>query len=179
MPQAPTPKKKCVFLDRDGVLNKELGDYLVNLDDLIIPEGVPEALRLLKSAGFLLIVITNQAGIAKGLYSADLVFAIHDEMQKASGGSLDDIYFSPNHEKFTGRSLSRKPDSLMIEKAMAKYKIDPAQSWMVGDRDRDMEAGRKAGLKTIQIVSGEVSSIGDFTAGNLFDAANIIVEAAL
>jgi D-glycero-D-manno-heptose 1,7-bisphosphate phosphatase len=179
MPQAPNPKTKCVFLDRDGVLNKELGDYLVNLDDLIIPDGVPEALILLKKAGFLLIVITNQAGIAKGLYNADFVFAIHDEMQKASGRSLDDIYFSPDHEKFTGRSLSRKPDSLMIEKAIAKYKIDPAQSWMIGDRNRDVEAGRKAGLKTIQIVSGDESSIGDYAAKNLLEAAGIIVDPAV
>ena len=64
----------------------------------------------------------------------------------------------------------------MIEKAIAKYKIDPAQSWMVGDRNRDVEAGRKAGLKTIQIIAGNESATGDYAAGNLLDAANIILE---
>lgn len=174
------PKKpKCVFLDRDGVLNEDLGDYLFKLDELVVPEGVPEALTLLKQAGYLLIVITNQAGISKGLYKADAVFAIHEEMQKISGGALDDIYFSPYHERYSGKSLSRKPGSLMLEKAIAKYKIDTSHSWMVGDRDRDVEAGRKCGLKTIQIVSGDEVSIGDYTAINLLEAAKIVLQTEL
>ncbi len=169
------PIHKCVFLDRDGVLNKELGDYLFNLEDLVIPDGVPEALHLLKKAGFLLIVITNQAGIAKGLYTADAVFAMHERMQEISGISLDDIYFSPYHEKYSSRSLSRKPDSLMLEKAIAKYKIDASQSWMVGDRERDVVAGKKADLRTIQIVSENETSAGDYAAVNLLEAAKIIL----
>jgi D-glycero-D-manno-heptose 1,7-bisphosphate phosphatase len=75
-------QNKCVFLDRDGVLNEDCPDYLYTLEALVIPEGVAEALKLLKNAGYLLIVITNQAGIAKGLYTADNVYAIHEAMQE-------------------------------------------------------------------------------------------------
>jgi D-glycero-D-manno-heptose 1,7-bisphosphate phosphatase len=169
-------QSKCVFLDRDGVLNKELGDYLAKLEDLIIPEGVPEGLKLLKDAGFLLIVITNQAGIAKGLYGPELVYAIHEQMQEASGRILDDLYFSPYHPDFSGKSLSRKPDSLLIEKAIAKYDINPDGSWMIGDRSRDMEAGHKAGLRTIHVVTGNENSAGEFAAANLLEAAKIILK---
>jgi len=170
------PTTKCVFLDRDGVLNEELGDYLYRPEDLIIPEGVVEGLQLLKKAGYLLIVITNQAGIARGLYNADAVYAIHEQMQEASGNILDDIYFSPHHPEFSGKSLSRKPDSLLLEKAIAKYDVDPDQSWMIGDRVRDMEAGHKAGLKTIQVVSENEPSAGNFAAANLLEAAKIVLN---
>ena len=170
------PTTKCVFLDRDGVLNEELGDYLYRPEDLIIPEGVVEGLQLLKKAGYLLIVITNQAGIARGLYNADAVYAIHEQMQEASGNILDDIYFSPHHPEFSGKSLSRKPDSLLLEKAIAKYDVDPDQSWMIGDRIRDMEAGHKAGLKTIQVVSEHEPSAGNFAAANLLEAAKIVLN---
>lgn len=167
---------KCVFLDRDGVLNEDCPDYLYKLEELVIPEGVTEALRLLKEAGYLLIVITNQAGIAKGLYSADHVYAIHEAMQKASDHALDDLYFSPYHPAYSGASLSRKPGSLLIEKAMAKYDIDPAQSWMIGDRDRDMEAGKNVGLKTVHIIPDAADSTGDYTAINLLEAAKLILQ---
>ncbi|MCF2490337.1 HAD-IIIA family hydrolase [Dyadobacter sp. CY347] len=170
------PKTKCIFLDRDGVLNEDCPDYLYELEKLVIPEGVVEALQALKKAGYLLVVITNQAGIAKGLYNADNVYAIHEAMQQASGNALDDLYFSPYHPNVSGVSLSRKPGSLMLEKAIAKYNIDVEQSWMIGDRDRDMEAGRNAGAKTIQIVPENEASTGDFAAVSLFEAAKIILE---
>lgn len=176
MPQALPPKAKCVFLDRDGVLNEEIGDYIQKIEDLIIPEGVPEALQLLKSASFLLIVITNQAGIAKGLYGPELVYAIHEKMQEASGNALDGLYFSPYHPSVSGKSLSRKPDSLMLEKAIARYDIDPHQSWMIGDRARDCEAGKKVELQTIHIISGDEISAGDFAAANLLAAARLILS---
>nr|WP_295926032.1 HAD family hydrolase [uncultured Dyadobacter sp.] len=167
---------KCVFLDRDGVLNEDCPDYLYELEKLVIPEGVPEALRLLKDAGYLLIVITNQAGIAKGLYTAADVYAIHEAMQNVSDNALDDLYFSPYHPAYSGNSLSRKPGSLLIEKAMAKYDIDPAQSWMIGDRDRDMEAGKNVGLKTVHIIPNAEDSTGDYTAVNLLEAARLILQ---
>lgn len=169
-------QNKCVFLDRDGVLNEDCPDYLYKLEELVIPEGVTEALRMLKEAGYLLIVITNQAGIAKGLYSADNVYAIHEAMQKASDNALDDLYFSPYHPAYSGNSLSRKPGSLLIEKAMAKYDIDPRQSWMIGDRDRDMEAGKNVGLKTVHIIPDAADSTGDYAAVSLLEAAKLILQ---
>ncbi|MCF2520701.1 HAD-IIIA family hydrolase [Dyadobacter sp. CY351] len=170
------PKTKCIFLDRDGVLNEDCPDYLYELEKLIIPEGVPEALKAFKKAGFLLIVVTNQAGIAKGLYTAANVHAIHEAMQKVSDNALDDLYFSPYHPSVSGVSLSRKPGSLMLEKAIAKYNIDVTKSWMIGDRDRDMEAGKNVGARTIQIVPETEASTGDFAAVSLFEAAKIILE---
>lgn len=171
------PKTKCVFLDRDGVLNEDCPDYMYDLGKLVIPKGVPEALQMLKSAGYLLIVVTNQAGIAKGLYTAENVYAIHEAMQQVSGNALDDLYFSPYHPQYSGASLSRKPGSLMLEKAIGKYNIDPEQSWMIGDRDRDMQAGKNAGVRTIHIVHENEKSEGDYAAANLLEAAKIILKA--
>src|SRR5688572_17454743 len=129
--------RPCVFLDRDGVLNAERGDYTYRTEDFEIINGVPEALNLLKENGYLLIVITNQAGIAKGLYTKEQVFACHDKLQHACGNIIDALYFAPLHPTVS-ESLSRKPDSLMLEKAIAKFNIDPEKSWLVGDKKRDL-----------------------------------------
>ncbi len=168
-------KVKCVFLDRDGVLNVDLNDYLYNLDDLVIPEGVPEALKMLKAAGYLLVVITNQAGIAKGRYTSKEVYMIHDAIQTVSDRVIDAIYYAPYHPEFSGNSLSRKPGTLMLEKATAKYNIDLEKSWMVGDRDGDMQAGKKMGVKTIHILPSPETSTGDFHAQSLWEAAKLIL----
>lgn len=142
---------KCIFLDRDGVLNQDTAGYLFLPEQLQIPEGACTALQQLKSAGYLLIVITNQAGIAKGLYKADDVRACHDFFQRQCNYLLDDLYFSPHHPDYTSNSLLRKPESLMIEKALAKYDINPSESWIIGDRERDVQAGHKAGVRAIRI----------------------------
>ena len=170
-------KKKCVFLDRDGVLNTDEQYYTYRLEDVFLAEGVAEALRQLQEAGYLLIVITNQAGIAQKLYGPAEVRAVHDSIQELSGVTLDDLYFSPHHPEHSSRSLRRKPDSLMIEKAMAKHHIDPAQSWMIGDRLSDVQAGRKAGVKTIFIGKRETEGdLGDFQANDLLEATNVILS---
>jgi D-glycero-D-manno-heptose 1,7-bisphosphate phosphatase len=96
--------------------------------------------------------------------------------RKCSHNALDDLYFSPYHPAHSGNSLSRKPGSLMLEKAIAKYNIDPDQSWMIGDRDRDMEAGKNAGVRTIHIVHGNETSAGDYAAFSLLEAAKIILQ---
>jgi D-glycero-D-manno-heptose 1,7-bisphosphate phosphatase len=137
---------------------------------------VPQALAILKKAGYLLIVITNQAGIAKGLYTAKEVLACHQKLQAACGNLLDALYYCPYHPEYDSESLLRKPDSLMLEKAMAKYTIDPLQSWMVGDRHRDIEAAQKVNVRSVLIVHGEGAHPADFIAGNLWEAANIIVK---
>lgn len=166
---------KCIFLDRDGVLNVDRVDYVYRLEDFIIPEGTIEALQKLKNAGYLLIVITNQSGIAKGIYTREDVMKCHNYFQEQCGNLLDDIYFSPHHEKFTTASLTRKPDSLMIEKAMAKYRIDPMTSWMIGDAHRDMKAGRKAGVRTIHITHKPDESESTTTTNTLLEASDIVL----
>lgn len=167
-------QQKCVFLDRDGVLNRERGDYTYLLDDFEVLPRVPEALALLKQRGFLLIVVTNQGGIAKGLYTRKEVFACHQKLQESCGNLLDAIYYAPSHPNYS-ESLSRKPDSLMLERAIAKYNIDAAQSWMVGDSLRDLEAAEKTGVQAILV--GDKYSPGTYPLQvyDLWEAAQVIV----
>ncbi len=170
-------KQKCVFLDRDGVLNTDEEYYTFRAEDVFLIEGVAEALKKLKEAGYLLIVITNQAGIAQNMYGPSEVKEVHRLIEERSGVTLDDLYFSPHHPNHSSRSLRRKPDSLMIEKAMAKYNIDPAASWMIGDRLSDVLAGRKAGVRSIFIGTRETEGdLGDFQAKDLREAAEIILR---
>jgi len=145
---------QAVFLDRDGVLNEEMGDYVWTPERFRICPGVPESLARLKAAGYHLIVVTNQAGIAKGLYGRDDVLACHDILQQACDYQLDALYYSANHPSVS-ESIFRKPDSGMLEKAVARFRLDPARCWLVGDRARDMEAGAKLGVKGILVGHSE------------------------
>lgn len=166
-------RNKCIFLDRDGVINRELGHYAYHLDHFEILSGVPEALSRLKKAGYLLIVITNQAGIAKQIYTENEVYLCHQNLQEYCGNLIDALYFSPHHPSVT-ESLLRKPDSLMFEKAMAKFNIDPSKSWMIGDSARDITPAKKMGLSTIGI--GKAAEANpDFQSVDLSEATNIIL----
>lgn len=168
---------KCVFLDRDGVLNEDRTDYVYRIEDFVIPDGVVEGLRQLKNAGYLLIVITNQAGIAKGLYTRDDVMRCHNYFQERCGHLIDDIYFSPHHPDYDTRSLTRKPDSLLLEKAIAKYNIDPAQSWMIGDAARDMHAGKRVGVRTVHVrQTPSQPVVGDWEASCLLEATERVMS---
>jgi D-glycero-D-manno-heptose 1,7-bisphosphate phosphatase len=141
---------KCVFLDRDGVLNQERGEYTFDIEDFIITKGVKTALEKLKKNNFLLIVITNQGGIAKGLYTREHVLDCHNFLQENTGYLLDALYYSPYHPNFT-ESLSRKPDTLMFERAISKFNIDPLKSWMIGDSDRDIISAEKLNIKGLRV----------------------------
>lgn len=155
-------RNKAVFLDRDGVINHDPGDYTRSLEEFHVLPTVYDALKKLHDAGFLLVLITNQGGIAKGLYTHEHVHEIHRFFTNACaehGIPLTGIYYSPHHPDF-GESLSRKPGGLMIERACARYRIAPAQSWMIGDKARDIEAGHNAGVQGIQIpVNGDLIEV--------------------
>lgn len=168
-------KNKCIFLDRDGVLNVDRVDYVYRMEEFIIPPGVGEALRALKDAGYLLVIITNQSGIAKGVYKREDVYMIHQAIQDGTGVELDDIYFCPYHEKFDSHSLTRKPGSLMIEKAAAKYEVDMDASWMVGDHERDITAGTRAGLRTIRLAPQGTETKASHLVDDLLAASKIIL----
>jgi D-glycero-D-manno-heptose 1,7-bisphosphate phosphatase len=168
-------KNKCIFLDRDGVLNVDRVDYVYRMEEFIIPPGVGEALRALKGAGYLLVIITNQSGIAKGVYKREDVYMIHQAIQDGTGVELDDIYFCPYHEKFDSHSLTRKPGSLMIEKAAAKYEVDMDASWMVGDHERDITAGTRAGLRTIRLAPQGTETKATHLVDDLLAASKIIL----
>lgn len=168
--------KKCVFLDRDGVINVDCVDYTYKVEEFVIIKGVGEALKLLKDHGYLLVVVTNQSGIVKGIYDHGDMRACHDYLQKETGYLIDYFYYSPYHEKHTA-SLSRKPGTLMFEKAIARFDIDVDNSWMIGDKERDMAPARKMGIRTILIPDdGKSTKSSDYMADGLLDAARFIVE---
>jgi len=163
---------KCVFLDRDGVLNKDYVDYVYSLEKLEILPGTKEAISALKRAGYLVIVITNQSGIAKGIYKREDMQVVHDEMQRYYENQIDAFYYAPWHPSVS-ESLTRKPDSLMFEKAIAKYGINPELSWMVGDKERDLIPAKRLSIKTIQ-VDNDDSRMADYRVASLPDALEVI-----
>ena len=146
--------KKAIFLDRDGTINNNCDHYYIwRKEELLLNPGVGEALTELRSRGYMLIVITNQGGISKGEFTARDVDLLHvhlRSMLEREGVSLDEIYYCPHHSMVES-CLCRKPQPLMIEKALARFGIDPLSSWMIGDAERDVEAGKAAGLRTILI----------------------------
>jgi len=149
-----TYTNKALFLDRDGVINHDPGDYTMKLDEFVILPGAITSLKKWHDLGYLLIVITNQGGLAKQLYSETEVEAMHQYFQGQCvyhGFQIEAFYFCPHHADFTGKCLCRKPGSLMIEKALHKFNIDPSQSFMIGDRDRDVQCAEYAGVKGIKI----------------------------
>ena len=145
--------QKVVFLDRDGVVNVERGDYTWRVDDFAFTQNFFEALVDFSKKGFSFVIITNQGGIAKGLYGHEDVIRLNRIMsEEFKNHNLDllDIYYSPYHSDFS-KSLSRKPDSLMLEKAIDQYGVDVSKSYMIGDSERDILAAQKVGLKGILI----------------------------
>ncbi len=146
-------KNRALFLDRDGVINQEIGRYVYRPEDF---EFIPEIFDLARSfyqQGYLLIVITNQGGIAKGLYTVAETDELHQMMKDhffEEGCPLTEVYFSPCHKEVS-KNIMSKPDSLMFEKAIAKFNIDPLESIMIGDKERDIRAAQKVGCKTVLI----------------------------
>ena len=146
---------KALFLDRDGVLNREMGDYTFEVDRFeVLPEVVP-ALKLAQEKGYLLIVISNQGGIAKDVFSHQDVAAVHNKLiltLREAKVELKEIYYCPHHDT-VGKCMCRKPDSLMLEKAMARFDIDASKSTFIGDSPRDVQAAEKAGVQGVLIES--------------------------
>lgn len=146
-------KKKVVFFDRDGVINNNGHYYTFKWKDFSFNTGVIDTLTLLRNKGYEFIVISNQSGIAKGLYSIIDVEKLHKQinlyLQKANLHILE-FYYCTHHPEF-GNCLCRKPSSLLFEKSIARFNIDINQSWMIGDQPRDIEAAKKVGIKGILI----------------------------
>lgn len=173
---------KAIFLDRDGTLLVEVG-YL-NHPSLVAPYRFTlEALRMARRAGFLLIVVTNQSGIARGYLSEDDLAAIHERMAmifRESGVELDAIYYCPHLDKGTveryGHKCScRKPGTLLGERAIERFGIDREASFMIGDKETDLEFGRALGVTPCLVRTGfgryeEASRGGGGLAGaHVFD----------
>lgn len=160
--------QKAIFLDRDGVLIRERGDYTWLLEDMQINEGVTEALKAYQDAGFLLIVISNQAGIGKGLYTKEEADFLHFHLKRflsIKGVYIDEIYYCPHHP-VSSKCLCRKPLSLLLEKAIARFGIDKSKSVFIGDAERDIEAGHSAGVHTFRLeVNGKLPLLNDLLPG--------------
>ncbi len=145
--------QKAIFIDRDGVINKERGEYTYKPEDFEILPHVFECIQHWNKQGFLVIIITNQGGIAKSLYQLRDLYALNEilfQSAKENDAVITDIYYCPHHPDF-GNCLCRKPNSLMFEKAIAKYNINPLKSYMIGDKERDILPAKALGIKTFQI----------------------------
>lgn len=185
--------ERVVFLDRDGTLNEEV-HYLHRKKDLKLYDGVAEALRMLKGHGYKLVVVTNQAGVARGYYSEADVKALHrymNELLEPQGAGIDAFFYCPHHPEhgigiYKKECRCRKPGTGMFEMAEQKFPVDKSGSWMVGDKLIDVEAGRNYGIRTVLVGTGYGAGVHreqqekgekpyDVYAETLLDAAGIIV----
>ncbi len=177
----------AVFFDRDGTLIHDPG-YLNDPDHVRLLDGAAEAVRKLQRLGCKTVVVSNQSGVARGIVTEEMLARIHErlgELLAAQGASLDGIYYCPYHPdgvipEYRKESDWRKPRPGMLLAAAREMEIDLARSWMIGDNDRDMEAGRRAGCRTI-LLSSTRSESGypdksrpDHIAVDMREAVNII-----
>ena len=178
-------KQKAVFLDRDGTINKYAG-FLRNIDDFELIPGVAEAVRMINESGSLAIVVTNQPVIARGEVTVEQLQTIHNKMETlmgAEGAYFDAIYYCPHHphKGFEGEVPElkidcdcRKPKPGMLLQAAEDFNIDLGQSWMIGDSENDIKAGKAAGCRTSLI--GKDKFEQDVTTDSLLDAVDQILK---
>jgi len=143
-----------VFLDRDGVLNEDRDDYVKSIAEMRMLPGVGEAIRQLRDAGYLCILITNQSPIGRGIFTVEHLESMHEWLRarlREEGGELDDILYCPHRPDEA--CACRKPQPGLLLEAIARHRVDPTSSFMVGDREGDIAAGRAAGVQTIRIVN--------------------------
>lgn len=153
---------KAVFLDRDGTIVEDVG-YMNSPKQIQFIPGAIEAIKKLNEAGYKVVVITNQAGVAKGFITEDMLQTIDKTLQKfiLSGGAyLDGLYYCPHHPEhglypYKQDCQCRKPKPGLFKKAEQDLNVDLARSWMIGDKATDMEAGKRAGTKTIFVTTGK------------------------
>ncbi|BAO75045.1 HAD-IIIA family hydrolase [Winogradskyella sp. PG-2] len=188
-------KQKAVFLDRDGVINKEV-DQLTNIEDFELIDGTIRAIKSLNKSDYIVIVITNQPVIAKGFITVEQLQSIHKKMDMLLGNEgafLDDLFYCPHHPKvgFEGEITAlkieckcRKPKPGMLLKAAQQYNIDLKNSWFVGDRYTDIAAGKSTNTSTILLKTGHAGSDkhnfpsieSDFVFNNLAEATDYILK---
>lgn len=158
-----THKNKAVFFDRDGTLNVDTA-YLHRPEDFQWIEGAKEAIKYVNDLGYLAIVATNQSGVARGYYPEEDIKAVYDWMNEdlaKIGAHLDALYYCPHHPEakvpaYRQICTCRKPNTGMVDKACDEYHIDRSKSFFVGDSDRDLECGQKAGLTGIRYKQGSL-----------------------
>lgn len=182
--------RRAVFFDKDGTLVKDR-PYNVDPRRIEFERGAEAAVSLLARAGYRLVIVSNQSGVAQGLFAEHELLAVESYVRRAfqaSGAALSGFYYCPHHpdaalERYAIACDCRKPGPGLIEKAARDLNIDRSGSWMVGDILHDIEAGNRAGCKTILIHNGNETEwdfaperVPDFLAADLLDAADYILE---
>jgi len=180
---------KAVFLDRDGTINVDTG-YVHKIKDLKFERRAIKGLKEMQNLGYLLIIITNQSGIGRGLYAEDQYHKFMDYMYRQlemDGIKIDRDYFCPHHAK-EGRGKyktdcdCRKPKIGMLDQAVGDFDINISSSWVIGDKTADIEMGIRAGCRTILVKTGKGGKDGEYkvapdhVASNLADAAGYILQ---
>ncbi len=152
--------RRAVFLDRDGVIVREV-DYLRELSQLEVLPGAPAAMKALRAAGFKVVVVTNQSGVARGYFSLTRLAAIHRELKKRlarAGAKWDALYFSPHHPE--SRHPMRKPGTGMLKAAEKRFCLDLRASYMVGDTTTDVKTAQNAGCASVLVRTGHAGRDG-------------------
>ncbi|WP_292369173.1 D-glycero-beta-D-manno-heptose 1,7-bisphosphate 7-phosphatase [Methanoregula sp. UBA64] len=183
----------AVFLDRDGVINQDPPHYAHRIDQLIVIKGSGIAIKMLNDAGFMVIVVTNQSGVAKGMYEEADIRNFNNEMMRRLGNDnarIDAIYYCPHHpdavvQKYRIECECRKPKPGLLLEAGMKFGIDFSASFLVGDKWSDVEAGRQVGCRTSLVMTGHgyqeyvnnQDNTVDYVATDLLDAVeNFILK---
>ena len=185
-----TAMPRAVFIDRDGVINRKAreGEYVTSWDDFYILPGVAEAVTLLKRAGYAVIVVTNQRCVAKGLLAVAELENMHKRMRESLshlGAIVDGVYYCPHD--YESSCSCRKPAPGMLYEAAREHGLDLRSSWMVGDSEIDIQAGKNAGCKTARVLSTdeknpavskdtENTSRAEITASSFLDSVHQILK---
>jgi D-glycero-D-manno-heptose 1,7-bisphosphate phosphatase len=172
----PADKRRAIFFDRDGTLMED-AHYCGDPARVKVFPGVPGALRRLKQAGFGIFIITNQSGIGRGLISQAQYAAVQEEFLRQAGrDSIDASYYCPDAPGVP--SKCRKPEPGMVLRAAEAHHIDLSGSYFVGDKSADIECGRRAGTRTVLVLTGygrEQKCAADFTCRDAVEAVEIII----
>ena len=181
---------KAIFMDRDGTIVEDVG-YMNSPDQIRFIPGSIEAIKMLYQAGYKVVVITNQAGVARGLVTEDMLQTIDKTMHKwilNGGAHLDGIYYCPHHPEhgvypYKQTCECRKPHPGLIKRAKRDLEIDLTQSFMIGDKATDVEAGKRVGIKTVFVLSGHgneeksrITEKPDHVSPNLLDAVKWVLS---
>lgn len=182
-------KTQAIFLDRDGTIIKDRG-YISDPDHVELVPGADEAVRRFSEAGYLLVVASNQSGIARGMFDESTLSDVHarlEELLAEQGATLDGAYYCPyldgpdaTQRSYRRDSELRKPKPGMLLQAAREMNVDLRRSWMIGDSPRDVEAGRRAGCQTILLENGvrhdeDVRAQATHIASDLREAADILL----
>lgn len=176
---------RAVFLDRDGVINEDRDDYVKNVHELKVFPFAPEAIRRLNEAGLNAFVVSNQQGIAKGVIAESDLLQIQNEISRQveeAGGKITAFYYCKHLS--SEECACRKPQAGMVISAGKDYGINLIESVMIGDNEKDIIAGKRAGCRTVLVLTGKLTlkdarsfaEPPDFVANNLSDAAEFIIN---